>query len=296
MPEHPLTQPPAPATRESLSTASAPSNPTFLGEGAAVTLYRGQWIEAPLSDNQLVATGGSVFSEEQTLRVRLDFSSFKEDLATWSAERVDAKIAENREKIADQLTRAGIDLDPELVLRALIVQKKTDALLQVAPNHDPGIERRSIYSKDGPPPALSEFKGISACAERALLAKHLLDQIGVPVTYMGGVAAHLNEHGAIEGETDHSFLVMQHNDRSMIFDVARMCASGWPRLVDMDHDMPLDRFLTTKNLLVSGTCPFSSAKGKMLFGVGNPYLLDEVRVLGMGEPSGEGVSVPDISE
>jgi hypothetical protein len=259
-------------------------------------LYRGQWIEAPLSDNQLVAIGGSVFSEEQTLRVRFDLSSFKDDLATWSADRVDAKIAENREKIAVQLTRAGIDLDPELVLMALLVQKKTDDLLQVAPNNDPGIERRSIYSKDGPPPALSEFKGISACAERALLAKHLLDQIGVPVTYMGGVTAYLNEHGAIEGETDHSFLVMQRNNRSIIFDVARMCASGWPRLVDMDHDMPLDRFLTTNNLLVSGTCPFSSAKGKMLFGVGNPYVLDKVRVLGMGDPSGEGVSIPEISE
>ena len=96
MPEYPLTPPPAPSNHESLSTASAPSNPTFLGEGAAVALYRGQWIEAPLSNNQLVATGGSVFSEEQTLQVRLDFSSFKDDLATWSAERVHAKIAENR--------------------------------------------------------------------------------------------------------------------------------------------------------------------------------------------------------
>jgi hypothetical protein len=254
----------------------------FLGEGSAVSLFRGQWIEAPLSNDQLVATGGSIFSEKLTLKIRLDFTSFKEDVSTWTKERVDAKVEEKKAQIADQLTRAGINLDPELVLKSLLVQVKTDALLKVVPNQDSSVERLGIYAKESPPPPLSEFKGISACAERALLAKHLFDQIGVPVTYMGGVAAHLNEHGAIEHETDHRFLVMRHNNQSIVFDVARLCASGWPRLVVMDQEMVLDRFLTTKNLLISGTCPFSSAKGKMLFGVGSPYVFDEVRVLGTG--------------
>jgi hypothetical protein len=257
-----------------------PSTATVLGEGGAVSLYRGQWIEASLSDNQLVKTGGSVFSEELTVQLRLNFSFFKEQIATWTKERVDAKVGEKKAEVADQLTRAGIDLDPELVVRALLVQAKTDALLQVVADHDPGMQRHAIYAQKGDPPALSDFKGISACAERALIAKHLCDLVGMRATYMSGVAAQYDPQGAITHETDHSFLVLPNNGSSFVFDVARKCSNGWPRIVVMDHEMSLERFLSAKNLLVTGSCPFSSSSGKMLFGVGNPFLSDEVTVVG----------------
>jgi hypothetical protein len=280
MPEHPKNTPLADPSKTDLTSATLPATTTVGGEGAAIGLYRGRWIEPPLTHDQVVATGGSIFSEELTLKIRLDLASFNGELATWTKPNVEEKILEKRGQIAEQLAKAGINLDAEIVLIALFVQNKTDALLQVIPDHNPGVTRIRKYSEDGIPPSLSEFRGISACAERAILAKHLCDLIGVPATYMSGVTAQVGPQGNITDEIDHSFLVMPHNGSSIVFDVARKCGSGWPRLVVMDHEMSLERFLSAQNILISGTCPFSSANGKILFGVGNPMSSEPLRVLG----------------
>lgn len=158
MPEHPRNPPTADTSGADLSLAKAPSNAAFRGEGTAIGLYRGQWIEPALINEQLVAVGGSIFSEHLTTKIRLDLNSFKEELATWTTTNVEARISEKSQAIATQLATAGINLDPELVLTALLVQNKTDALLQVIPDHDPGIDRFRKYSKDEMPPTLSEFR------------------------------------------------------------------------------------------------------------------------------------------
>lgn len=244
-------------------------------EGAAVALHRGRWIEGALVENQLVAVGGSVFSADLNVKVRLDYASFAEELRNWTPETIAAKIERNRASIAQQLARARIDLEPELVILPLMVQMKSDAMLQVTNDSEPHAERQNKYFASDEAPLLSDFRGISACAERALLAKHLFDRLERTAVYMGGVAAKLNSDGQAVDPVNHSFLIIPYNDRSIVFDVARKCSNGWPRLVVMDCELNLERFCSTDNLLVAGRSPFSSSDSKMLFGVGNPMALSE---------------------
>jgi hypothetical protein len=140
-------------------------------------------------------------------------------------------------------------------------------------------ERMKRY-QGAPEVKLSDLKGISACAERALVGKHLLDLLGVKAAYMGGVASHYEAEGMVADLTDHSFLVLQQGEQSLVFDIARPHASGWPRLVIMDHPMTVHTFVGENDLLLSGLSPFSRSDRKELFGVGDPNVEGIPRVLG----------------
>jgi hypothetical protein len=248
------------------------------GEGDAVEIHRGRWIEGPLQEGQLVGVGGSIFSSDLTMKARLDLSSFEQEISGWP-EKVLAAVDGNRARLVASLEENKIEgLEADLLFIALNVQRKTDALLNVEPDTNINSERMRTYDQS-PEVPLSELKGRSACAERALLAKHLLHRLGVNATYMSGVATHYDAEGRVEDLTNHSFLILQRGEQSLIFDVARPHSTRWPRLVIMDHPLTLEIFMGTDNLLVAGRSPFSRSSRKELFGVGEVFLSEEPKVL-----------------
>lgn len=248
------------------------------GEGDAVEIYKGRWIEGPLREGQLVGVGGSILSLDLTMKLRLDLSSFDAEIGDWPA-KVLASVDSNRAQVVADLRKGKVEgLEADLVFLAREVQTKTDRLLNVEDSKNINSERMLKYDRS-PEVPLSELKGLAGSPERALLAKHLLSRLGVEATYMGGVATHYESDGRVGELANHSFLIVQTGEKSVIFDAARPHSTGWPRLIVMDHRLTLEVFLGMDNLLVTGRSAFSRCPQKELFGVGDVFLGGEPKVL-----------------
>src|SRR5690606_3108677 len=101
------------------------------------------------------------------------------------------------------------------------VQGKMEQMLAVKRDEEDTYFPRFDKYKDGKTPNLSEFKGISQCAEQVLVAKYLLDKAGMKSVYCSGITMNDPENPE-EFPEDHSFLIMPNTKGgTYVFDVAR---------------------------------------------------------------------------
>lgn len=241
-----------------------------------IKIYRGNWADR-LENGQDLPVGGSIFSDELTTMLTLDFDRFNGQLDNYRSPQKTSELYEqNRQAVTDWLSQVGSRIDPYLFFVANTVQRKVQAVLDVKPESPPsGLERR-VKFKDNRA-KLTDLRGIAMCAEQAALGQYLLQTVlqeGYSSSYMGGVETENPQQGL----SDHAFIVVKDpKSKTYIFDIARpRSGNNLPRVLETDVSFSYELFDKTKNLLVGSTEVLQG--GRLYFGVGNPMLVQERKV------------------
>lgn len=173
--------------------------------------------------------GGSILSDEMTMKLRLDFSNFSmfADHArlTELYEGMRAGFESWYAQMPETLRAAVSPLDFFILAT---VQNGMEARLEIGADFDDDKLRARNAKYDAGIPKLSEFRNnIAYCAERAALGQWLLQTAGIPSVYMSGV--NFDEELSDGGE--HSWIVLfPDTDHSLIFDIARPQLVGGRRV------------------------------------------------------------------
>ena len=240
------------------------------------SVYRGIWANR-LENGDELPVGGSIFTEELTTKLVLNFDEFGAELDPYrSPEKVSEAYQQNREQISTWLRDVGSTIDPYLIFALHNVQRKVFTLMNFNPENSrtqliDQLERATKYHNDIA--RLTDFRGFAMCAELAALGQHLLQNVlrnGYSSSYMSGV----------EGETssangDHSFIVIRAPDlTTYIFDIARPISDqNMPRILRTDVPFTHELFRETNNLLIGATEVLRG--GRLYFGLGNPWLCSD---------------------
>jgi hypothetical protein len=239
-------------------------------------LYRGIWANK-LENGEELPVGGSMFSNELTAKLILDFDFFEKDIIPYKSPEKMLDIHNKKEdEFYKWLNAVGSDIDPYLFFAASTVQNKVQDLLKVdlknIPNH---FERLSkVDKKDS---KLSDLVGFSMCAEQAALGKYLLQYSlskGYSSSFMEGV-----ESGENLNLTDHSFIPIKDKEgNTYIFDIARPYSKqNLPRILKTDIPFDYNLFKNENNLLVGATEVLQGSR--LYFGVGNPFLVQDPKIV-----------------
>jgi hypothetical protein len=233
-------------------------------------IYRGIWADK-LENGDELPIGGSIFSEDLTIKLQLDFDEFNEQLENYhSPQKVSEVYTLGRKNIIDWLAKIGSKVDPYLFFVANTVQGKVQALMDIKKEKIVSDLERKAKFKDNKA-KLTDLKGIAMCAEQASLGSYLLQNIlekGYSSSYMSGVETMAPD----EELNNHSFIVLKNSEsKTYIFDIARpRSKDNLPRILETDVPFNYGLFNSTKNLLVGATEVLEG--GKMYFGVGHPML------------------------
>ncbi|TAK95460.1 hypothetical protein EPO05_04130 [Patescibacteria group bacterium] len=258
---------------EPIHHGSPPGMREISGEAADVIrlLHRGVWA-GKLVNGQELPVGGSLFSDDLTIRLKLDFDSFEDQLGSFTAERIWDAYERNKKALIEWLHKAGSNIDPYVYYACYQAQMKMQQLLEfdpVVPTNS--SERKKVYDGEGIP-KLSDFKGKSECAEQAALGKYLLQRIGVESAYVSGIGMQ-DANDSDEYPEEHSFLVMKnpkHKGGTLIFDIARPHSQkSVSRILDTDVPMTYKLLQNHEELLVGATDVLGKG-GRLWFGVGEP--------------------------
>lgn len=240
-------------------------------------IYRGIWADR-LECGQELPIGGSIFSDELTTRLTLDFDSFNGELDNChSPQKTSEAYEKHRKSVTDWLFQLGSDVDPYLFFVANTVQRKVQTLMDVKPESPPSdLERKAKFHNDRAD--LTDLRGVAMCAEQASLGQYLLQNIlqeGYSTSYVSGVEA--KPCSADLGS--HSFIVVRDpTSKTYIFDIARpRSGNNLPRVLETDVPFNYKLFENTKNLLVGATEVLQG--GRLYFGVGHPMLEQEPVVI-----------------
>ena len=75
-------------------------------------IYRGIWVNR-LENRQELPVGGSIFSDELTTKLTLDFDSFNGQLDNYrSPQKISELYTQNRQAVTDWLSQVGSKIDP----------------------------------------------------------------------------------------------------------------------------------------------------------------------------------------
>lgn len=232
-------------------------------------LYRGIWANR-LENGEELPVGGSMFSDELTTKLILDFDFFEKDIINYkSPEKMNEVYKEKEPRFKKWLNEVGSDIDPYLFFVASTVQNKIQDLLDVDLKNIPdSLERLSKIKKKGS--KLSDLIGFSMCAEQSAFGKYLLQDSlsrGYSSSFMEGVEASTNLN-----LTDHSFIpIKDKENNTYIFDIARPYSKqNLPKI--LKTDIPFDYNLLKDNENLLGGATEVLQGNRLYFGVGNPFL------------------------
>ncbi|HMO78853.1 MAG TPA: hypothetical protein PJ997_01715 [Candidatus Paceibacterota bacterium] len=173
-------------------------------------VYNGQ--ELPIGSE----SEGFIPSSELNLRLKLDFENFDDELGGFTEENIKDFFENNKAAYFEYLKTCNAQIDPYLHFACFQVQKKVEKLLQIdylKPTNE--AERNRMYSKDKIP-KLSEMVGKTMCGERAVLAKYILQKMGIDCSYVGAFVI-FDDYG---NETEHhSFVVIRYKKTSPNFEI-----------------------------------------------------------------------------
>ena len=245
-------------------------------------VYRGIWADR-LEIGQELPVGGSIFSDELTTKIDLDFDSFNGELDNYhSPQKISEAYGQHRQSVSDWLSQVGSKIDPYIFFVASTVQRKVQALMDVKPESPPSdLERKAKFQNDKA--KLTDLRGVAMCAEQASLGQYLLQNVlqeGYSASYMSGVEA--QSPSADLG--NHSFIVVRDPaSKTYIFDIDRpRSGNNLPRVLETDVPFNYELFADTKNLIVGATEVLQG--GRLYFGVGHPMLEQEPQVIDTRKP------------
>lgn len=235
-------------------------------------LFRGIWAER-LENNQVLPVGGSLFSQELSTGLLLDFDSFEADSSNFTEENLRALFEQSKDGLIDWLTEIGSDIDPYTYFACYQVQLKTHQLLEIdQADIDPGLERQKKYM-DNESPALSSLKGVTGCAERAALGQWLIQKAGIDSAYVSGITIP-DANDLDDYPEDHSWVVLRDpevENSHLIFDIARPRAAEGnpvPRVLQTKARFNYDQLKDTNDALFMAREVLQG--GELYFGVGHP--------------------------
>lgn len=233
-------------------------------------LHRGIWAEK-LSDGQELPLGGSMFSNELSIKLELDFKNFEDQLNKFTKENIESEYAKSKDSVIEWLNKIGSNVDPYIYFVCWQTQQKVFNLLEADPKKPSDSWARKQAYSEGKVPKLSELKGKSECGERAALGQYLLQKAGVDTAYMSGITmADANDRK--EYPEDHSFIVLKNpknSEETLIFDIARPRHQyNLPRVLKTDAPFTHELLKDKEELLVRATEVLQG--GKLWFGVGDP--------------------------
>lgn len=231
-------------------------------------LHRGVWADK-LTPGQELPMGGSLFSNDLTLKLKLDFNAFEQQIDKFNEQNIKLVWEKSKDNVLEWLNQIGSNIDPYTYFVCYQVQKKMQTLLKV--NYDSkDFVRKEIYSKE--PPMLSELKGTTACGEQAALSQFLMQRSGLESSYVSGITMN-NALDEDEFPEEHSFLSLPHPvkaDKGLIFDVARPLTANHdiPRVIETAVPFTYDLLKNKEDFLVEGKDVLQGEK--LYFGVGAP--------------------------
>ncbi len=232
-------------------------------------LRRGVWAEH-LANGQELPVGGSMFTDELTTKLKLDFQSFESAMEKFTETAIKEGFEVHKAGFIDWLNKIGTKIDPYLFFVCMQVQGKMQQLLEVKPDEpDRDLDRTFMFSGNKTP-LLSEMKGKTMCAEKAAMGQYLFQRAGLKSAYMSGIAMN-DAKDTNEYPENHSFLViMNPNDQgdNFIFDIARpRSQNNLPRVLKPEVPFTYDLLKDRKELLVKAKEVLQG--GELYFGVGD---------------------------
>ncbi|OGC82166.1 MAG: hypothetical protein A2V81_01550 [Candidatus Abawacabacteria bacterium RBG_16_42_10] len=264
--KHPLSSPMNDKVPESLNIAEQLENKP---------LRRGVWAEH-LANNHELPVGGSLFTDELTIKLKLDFQSFESALEKFTEAAIKERFEAQKADVIDWLNKVGTKIDPYLFFVCHYVQAKMQQLLEVkadALDHNPAdlgfMWRESMYTKSQSQ-LLSETKGKTMCTERSAMGQYLFQRLGMKSAYMGGITMN-DAKDTDEFPEAHSFLVIEdpsNQGENYIFDIARpRSQNNLPRVLKPEVPFTYDLLKDRKELLVKAKEVLRG--GELYFGVGD---------------------------
>lgn len=246
-------------------------------------IYRGIWADR-LESGQELPIGGSIFSDELTTKIILNFDEFNKELDNYHSPQKISEAYEQKygQSLTDWLSRVSSKIDPYLFFVANTVQRKVQILMGVNPESPPnGLERLAKFQDDKT--KLTDLIGVAMCGEQASLGQYLLQNVlqdEYATSYMSGVET--RSPSAELG--NHSFIVVRDpNSKTYIFDIARpRSGNNMPRILETDVPFTYELFSKTNNLLVGATEVLQG--GRLYFGVGNHMIEQEPQVIDTRKP------------
>lgn len=244
-------------------------------------LYRGMWAEQ-LSHGDDLLVGGSIFSEELTTSIELDYDSFRKlPDDKWNPDLIIEIMAGIEPGFSNWAKSINPEIDPYVAFITKHTGDKVEEQLQVDPNHLMMLDRNRIINSGNA--KLSDLVGNSACAERAALGQNYLQaglRDGYSSIYMSGIEAKFKDPTRVG---DHSFIVIKKDTKeekkTYIFDIARPIRQEHtiPSLYQVSNDFTFETLNQSKNLLFPAKELF--LKYSHHFGVGNPMLMYEPKII-----------------
>ncbi len=233
------------------------------------SLYRGIWAEN-LVNNEELPVGGSMFSNELTTKLKLDFDAFDEETKGFAKENFRLFFEKDKVEIEEWIEKAGLKVDPFLFFSCNQVQRRVSLLLEAPKEEGLHENRDQIYSRENVA-KLSDLKGKSSCAERAALGQYLFQKIGIDSAYMSGIIME-DAHSQDEYPDNHSFLIVMNpnnKEETFVFDIARPKSQhNLPRILKTDVLIIPELFEGERDLLVR-TEDIYQSNYYLYFGIGD---------------------------
>jgi hypothetical protein len=233
------------------------------------SIYRGIWADR-LSSGQELPVGGSLFNENLSTKLKLDFDYFEDDLENFTEENIRKVYEQNKESIISWLKQVGSDFDPYTYFILYQVQQKMEKLLAAEQNSEVGQAERLKMYQSGNAPRLSELKGKTQCAERAAMGQYMLQKAGLKSSYVSGITM-ADAKDEDDFPDDHSFIVLDDSSReslTFIFDIARPKSQhNLPRILKTAVPFEYELLKDKKKLLVAAEDILQG--GKLYFGTGD---------------------------
>jgi hypothetical protein len=163
---------------------------------------------------------------------------------------------------------------------ALAVQRKVETLLKVGQQETDMLERKALYQPDKVT-KLSETVGKTACSERALFGKYLLQRLGIEASFVSGVVVSDETLGENSLNEAHAYIVVNDPEieggKTLIFDIARpFTEMNMPALYETNIPVSHDTFKDKRNALVESRPAYLDKNylgfEKQYFGIGSPDL------------------------
>lgn len=241
-------------------------------------VHAGIWVDR-VSAGDRIEIGGNIFADTLDVQIEADFDYFEKDLERFTPENVEKGFVENESKLQETLKDLPCNIDLRTFYSAFCVQKKVSELLKAGETDL--FDRNHLYFENKnreTPTKLSETIGKTACAERALLGKYLLQKLGIESAFVAGAVVSDEDLGENALNEAHSYIIIRdpkiEGGKTLIYDIARpFTERNLPALYEAQVPMDYETFKDKKNALVESTAAYLDRRyigfDKQYFGVGS---------------------------
>ncbi|MBU6323485.1 MAG: hypothetical protein KGI41_02075 [Patescibacteria group bacterium] len=244
-------------------------------------MYAGVWMERVSSGDQVEIGWSNYLAEEDTdVKIETDFDYFEQALERFTPENIEKGFVDSEQSLREYFKELPRNIDLRTFYTVFCVQKKVAELLKTGETDL--LERKKLYLADKEKlTKLSETIGKTACAERALFGKYLLQKLGIESAFVAGAVVSDENLGENALNEAHSYIVIRdpkvEGGKTLIYDIARpFTEMNLPALYETQIPVDHETFKDKRNALVESTTAYLNRNyigfDKQYFGIGSPEL------------------------